>query len=946
MLDLFLNPGYLAIGGALVSAPIIIHLINRMRFKRLRWAAMEFLLKSQKRNRRRLIIEQLLLLALRCLLVLLAALLVLRFVGLSLAGFQSQDALHVAILDDGPSMTDRWKEGNDDKTAFKIAKEDVILGSIVKSLGQSSTNERLAIISLSKLVTDDNFQPPVFQKLNDATGEKKVKEYLDSLQPSNVHVDLVRGVQLARHLFGDHPETPRQILHLVSDFRTVDWDGPGAEGLHKALRELHQAKVKIRPTDTAHPYRLKGQGGVPLSHDNLAIIDLRASTRVVGVGMPVTFKVTVANYGARDEAVNVVIYDDDSGRPREDIDFNPSMPLRLSPDSTAEVTFTINGWFPDIRPGDKFHAQRLSARLESPQRGPLENDSLAVDNVRYAAVEIRNKVPVLVIDGKGKAGREENGDSFFIERAISSVPGSSYEVVFGDDLTGGSATRALERGDLGQYPTIFLLNVPELTKKEKKGLENFVAEGGGAAFFLGPKVTANYYNQELYRDGKGVFPVPLRSTYSPPPNEEPRQPELGGDYQLRVRIDLFGNTVDSLRQVPIFGDVFHETKVLGFLKDLTIGRWWPVPRAEWKQEPGKVFELATLPNEQPVTAYQAATVAVLDKLPLADDEYKSYWPGLKRHANAIRAIVAPGSELKAYKLAEALDLLLSDQGKKGKLAADFPNLTAFWESSSNPKIDSLKKEVKALRDLVLFGDPFVVAQRYGKGRVVAVMSTAGKEWNDWGGGGEASVVYQPFIWEMQNWLSSQSAESDLTVGTPVKIDVDAARLKAEGKQRVKMVRTYYKPRPGDSAEKIAEPDTFGTEAEGLLTFFFPRTFEPGFYKSELFTQDDAEKRQALAGWGHTFNIDARHEGKLRRISQDDFEKGLGIPGLEIEPPPQGQVQELVNRQSDLSESAWFFLLFLAVLVAEQALAVHLSFHLRGGEGELPAQVVQSQARVA
>jgi hypothetical protein len=56
MLELFTNPGFLAVAGALISAPIIIHLINRMRFKRLRWAAMEFLLKAQKRNRRRLII--------------------------------------------------------------------------------------------------------------------------------------------------------------------------------------------------------------------------------------------------------------------------------------------------------------------------------------------------------------------------------------------------------------------------------------------------------------------------------------------------------------------------------------------------------------------------------------------------------------------------------------------------------------------------------------------------------------------------------------------------------------------------------------------------------------------------------------------------------------------------------------------------------------------------
>jgi succinate dehydrogenase/fumarate reductase cytochrome b subunit len=85
MFEAFLNPGYVALGAALVSLPILIHLINRMRFKRVPWAAMEFLLKSMKRNRRRLIIEQLLLLALRCLLVLLAMLLVSRYLGFAFA---------------------------------------------------------------------------------------------------------------------------------------------------------------------------------------------------------------------------------------------------------------------------------------------------------------------------------------------------------------------------------------------------------------------------------------------------------------------------------------------------------------------------------------------------------------------------------------------------------------------------------------------------------------------------------------------------------------------------------------------------------------------------------------------------------------------------------------------------------------------------------------------
>src|SRR5438128_10802673 len=118
----FLNPFAMVVGGALVSAPILIHLINRMRFKRIRWAAMEFLLKSQKRNRRRLIIEQLILLALRILLVLLAGLLLARLLGAS-AFFTPKNTLHAVILDDRLSMGDHWKaEDGSRKNAFHVAR--------------------------------------------------------------------------------------------------------------------------------------------------------------------------------------------------------------------------------------------------------------------------------------------------------------------------------------------------------------------------------------------------------------------------------------------------------------------------------------------------------------------------------------------------------------------------------------------------------------------------------------------------------------------------------------------------------------------------------------------------------------------------------------------------------------------------------------------------------
>src|SRR5437016_3940681 len=167
MFDIFANPGYLAVAAALISAPIIIHLINRMRFKRIRWAAMEFLLKAQKRNRRRLIIEQLILLALRCFLVALVGLLVARFVGFSFADIGSKQAMHIVLLDDTLSMNDQWKEGETTKTAFNVALKEVFLDKIVRGISQSSGTDQLLLLPLSEIHLNKGFNPKPFTRLND-----------------------------------------------------------------------------------------------------------------------------------------------------------------------------------------------------------------------------------------------------------------------------------------------------------------------------------------------------------------------------------------------------------------------------------------------------------------------------------------------------------------------------------------------------------------------------------------------------------------------------------------------------------------------------------------------------------------------------------------------------------------------------------------------------------
>ena len=105
----FLNPAFVLPGAALASVPIIIHLLSRLRYRRVRFAAMEFLLHSDEMNRRRLIIEQLLLLLLRILAVLLIVLLLARLIldPSTMLLLRDAKAHHVLILDDTLSMRDQ-----------------------------------------------------------------------------------------------------------------------------------------------------------------------------------------------------------------------------------------------------------------------------------------------------------------------------------------------------------------------------------------------------------------------------------------------------------------------------------------------------------------------------------------------------------------------------------------------------------------------------------------------------------------------------------------------------------------------------------------------------------------------------------------------------------------------------------------------------------------------
>jgi len=323
-----------------------------------------------------------------------------------------------------------------------------------------------------------------------------------------------------------------------------------------------------------------------------------------------------------------------------------------------------------------------------------------------SVVRADDPVRVLVVDGNGAAGSKKGGDAYYVEAVLKSVKGYGPTV---------KEAAELESAELKNFPVLFLLNLPELSEKARTNVEGHVKAGGGAAFFLGDRVRAAHYNRHLYRKGEGIFPVQLASQPTDPPKgkekAEASQPTGPG---LMVRDPGHSACAD-------LADASE------FFKFLEIGRRFSIVRGKRDQAAGRVQELLALPNEADATDFKEETQKLNRAIPVADERYKDYRAGLERHQWAVRRALVFGK--KAWELGDALDGMLEDRGDPKE--ADKPDLTAFWRK---PEVQELGQQVAALRDKTRYADPLVVAAAFGKGRVVACLTSAGGNWNDWADG--------------------------------------------------------------------------------------------------------------------------------------------------------------------------------------------------------------------
>jgi hypothetical protein len=903
MTDLFLNPWAMLAGVLCISVPIIIHLINRLRYRRVRWAAMEFLLKAQKRMKRKLILQQLLLLFLRILLMLLLGLLLGRYIGLDLSGQDKRSTLHILLLDDSPSMTDGWDTDAGVPTdSFETAKKFAV-EQIAANISQATTPQLLEVIRLSDLGN-----PRSIGRLN-AKSTEELGSYLSSLKPSTVHVPLHQGITRAKELFANQPPEVGKVLHVLSDFRQPDWSEDG-EFTKNIVSELTTNQAKVYLVDVAHPFRKKDGRGSPLSHDNVSIIELMPSKPVVARSDPVELTLRVKNFGTselRDVRYEIKVNGlDDKGR---SVVF-PSLPA--GQERSLKVELTFDRVASESAPLERFSL--ITANLASGEPGRM-----SLDNVRHAVVEVRDRLPILVVEGRPQLRESREGDAFYLRPVFSTV-------IAGYAWNNGTA-RDLEQSDLGKYSFILLTNVGSVSELAAKRLEEYCRQGGGVGFFLGPDVNAKEYNERLYRNGEGLFPVPLADQ----PSKELTQEEqlmrrvrfsqkkfLVRDRTRRSHPALAGLYLDERGEVDKDSEKLE--RVFGFVN---IARYWPVPRlGKWRDDKS-VTELYCYPNDQAMSEFEAAIRKVADAIPTEDPAYAKYKELLTKSRNELRSMAISSQPL--YRLGGLLDDLLADQTGSGDPTEAL--LREFW---LNPKMADLKSDTSRLRDIVKFGDPFYLAKEFGAGRVVAFTTTAGETWTNWPTESPASASYTPIMKLMGNYLAGGGTELNRFVGDTLSTTFDQNKVRPTVKRNFMTweLATGQGRNPETALTKIQDLREQSLTAQGdKLVFNFNETANPGAYLftfQTLKTLGDGTSTEIPDYKAYSCNINSIREGDLRRAAKDDI--SLNAPGAMFQSAGDSDwVKDLQNKKSDLSEWIWLFILLFLLLLSELMLSVWMSY---------------------
>ncbi len=456
----FVHPSLFWIGLPLIALPVLIHLINLLRQRKVEWAAMEFLLASQKKHRKWIILKQLLLLLARMTAIAALLLMVAQPVLKNQWGtlFGGSNTHHVVLLDDSFSMSDRWA----DTSAFKQAKQ--VVERLASRASRQETPQTFTLLRFSRAGRGSSgLQPDLISEPVTADFAAKLEGTLGPLAVSQTAAGPADALDAVERLPAAREDETR-VVYLVSDFRANEWNEPTA--LRKALGKLDTSRAQLHLVNC-----------VDTGRGNLTIAQLQAVPGVRAANVPLMIDVAVTNHGASQvKHVSVLLEEDGHARPAISVEEIPAGK-------------TVSRRFPVV----------FSTAGEHLLKAQLESDAIEIDNLRFAVVEVSAAAPVLVIDGS-----PDGKDAYFLATALA--PGGKIKSGIKPII---ESARYLRSNPLEGFAAIYLANIERLDPAEIEALEAYTRSGGGVAFFLGERSTSDFFNKQLYRDGAGLFPAPL-----------------------------------------------------------------------------------------------------------------------------------------------------------------------------------------------------------------------------------------------------------------------------------------------------------------------------------------------------------------------------------------------------------------------------------------------------
>jgi hypothetical protein len=485
----FLNP-WMLLGTVGVSVPIIIHLLNRFRHRRVDWGAMELLRRAMMVRSRQVQIEDLILLVLRCLAVGLVAFAMARptiKASASIFGQSGKTQAGVVIaLDSSFSMG--HKPGLSSR--FDVAKQKT--REILRTLDAG------APVTLMTMGTG-----PTLPFHNTGYDEERFDQKLSQMSPLPDKLNLEPCLEQATSAMGELV-TPNRECYIITDAQTISWERLSDKSKYLIKNMSREGKVFFLPVGTDNC-------------ENLTVARLELASGAVRKGATARYLVEVRNNGKiAQHGVSVGLFLNDSAIDQRLID-------QIEPGKSVSV--------PLFARFDKVGTNRLSARLRAGA------DALAADNVREMAVNVRPSVRVLCVDGR-PSDKPFKGAAGYIVAALNPLKSTADQ---------GMQVKAISWMELpivrlADYDVVIMSDVADVKQEQAAALYRYVQGGGGLVFFMGNNVNANIYNSRFHFEG---------SAGAGSPKESLLPCELGDVAKLDAADKTGGWTMEPMSQSPM-----------------------------------------------------------------------------------------------------------------------------------------------------------------------------------------------------------------------------------------------------------------------------------------------------------------------------------------------------------------------------------------------------------